>query len=118
MFFGCLLGKMLFEKLNFASKTHFMIRRIVKMTFAPDKIEEFKEIFKNSKEKIRGRAGCHHLELWQDAKYPNIFFTYSHWESEDFLNAYRHSALFKGVWKDTKALFAARPEAWSLEVAG
>jgi hypothetical protein len=90
-----------------------MIRRLVKMTFQPDKTEDFIAIFEASKLKIRGMAGCQHLELWRRE---HIFFTYSIWESEEALNNYRQSELFKDTWSRTKALFAAKPEAWSLEL--
>jgi len=93
-----------------------MIKRIVKLTFHPEKIEDFKAIFEESKHKIRARKGCHHLELWQGTQAPNIFFTYSFWTNEDELNAYRHSDLFKATWAKTKVLFNDKPEAWSVEV--
>ncbi len=83
------------------------------MTFQPDKTEDFIAIFESSKLKIRAMEGCWHLELWRR---DNIFFTYSIWESEAALNDYRHSELFKDTWSRTKALFADKPEAWSLEL--
>ena len=55
-----------------------------------------------------------HLELWQDSANPAIFFTYSHWESEAHLNHYRFSEFFKDTWGKTKALFADKPQAWSV----
>lgn len=91
-----------------------MIIRIVKMTFRPEEVETFRTLFAAKKQLIRGFAGCAHLELWQDAQDAAIFFTYSHWESEEALNRYRFSELFKEVWSDTKALFAAKAEAWSV----
>lgn len=94
-----------------------MIKRIVKLTFHPEHIDAFKQIFEDSKHKIRARKGCHHLELWQGKNDPNIFFTYSFWTSEDDLNAYRYSDLFKATWAKTKVLFSDKPEAWSVEVA-
>ena len=94
-----------------------MIKRIVKLTFHPENIDAFKQIFEDSKHKIHVRQGCHHLELWQGKNDPNIFFTYSFWTSEDDLNAYRHSDLFKATWAKTKVLFSDKPEAWSVEVA-
>lgn len=92
-----------------------MIKRIVKLTFRSDETENFIEIFNQSKEKIRAREGCRYLELLRDKRNPNIFFTYSFWDSEDYLNQYRHSELFKTTWAKTKALFAAKPQAWSTE---
>jgi heme-degrading monooxygenase HmoA len=59
--------------------------------------------------------GCNHLELLNDIKTSNIFFTYSYWDSENDLNNYRDSELFKEVWSKTKVLFNDKPEAWSVE---
>ena len=91
-----------------------MIVRIVQMTFREDEIENFLTLFNERKELIRHFEGCTHLELWQDAHNPNIFFTYSHWENEGSLDHYRFSELFKDTWARTKALFAERPNAWSV----
>jgi len=95
-----------------------MLIRIVRMTFAPDKTTEFLEIFRNSKEKIRSFKGCHHVELLQDINRPNVYSTYSLWESEEHLNNYRDSLLFGQVWKATKALFSDKPQAWSNVAVG
>ena len=93
-----------------------MIKRIVKLTFKEEKVDLFLENFNLNKKKIRNFEGCHHLELWNDTHQTNVFFTYSYWENEDALNAYRHSELFKGVWSKTKILFSDKPQAWSIEV--
>lgn len=90
-----------------------MIIRMVKMTFAEEKIPEFLALFQATKSKIRAFEGCNHLELLQDVNNPNIFFTYSHWQDTNALNNYRKSALFGQIWPQTKLLFAAKPEAWS-----
>lgn len=91
-----------------------MIKRIVKMSFKPEKIEDFKTIFKTNWQKIKGFEGCSHVELLQDENHPNIFFTYSLWQSEHHLNAYRDSELFEKVWGATKILFNDKPQAWSV----
>ena len=92
-----------------------MIKRIVKLTFRDDEIETFLVNFEKNKLRIRNFAGCCHLELWRDKNHSNIFFTYSFWESEDKLNTYRHSELFKNVWSKTKILFSEKPQAWSID---
>ncbi|WP_196886662.1 putative quinol monooxygenase [Aureivirga sp. CE67] len=92
-----------------------MFVRIVKMTFQEDKIEEFLSRFEKNRNKIRNSEGCRFLELYRDKKNPNIFFTYSYWESEFYLDQYRNSELFKGVWAGVKPLFDAKPEAWSVD---
>lgn len=92
-----------------------MLVRIVKMSFDVENIPAFLENFEEMKQQIRNAPGNRFLELYQDRNDPQIFFTYSFWESEDDLNRYRQSELFSGVWSFTKKLFNAKPEAWSLD---
>ncbi|MDX8554988.1 antibiotic biosynthesis monooxygenase [Tenacibaculum sp. 1B UA] len=92
-----------------------MFVRIVKMSFQPEKIEEFLNNFNSKKEFIRNSPGCRLLELYRDKTNPNIFFTYSYWDTEQDLENYRNSDLFKGVWAQTKVLFNAKPLAWSVD---
>jgi len=92
-----------------------MIIRVVQMSFRTAEINAFEDLFADRSPMIRQFPGCRHLELWQDAKRPDIFFTYSHWESEAALDHYRFSEFFKETWGLTKALFAGPPQAWSLE---
>ncbi|PRX55240.1 putative quinol monooxygenase [Flagellimonas meridianipacifica] len=91
-----------------------MLIRIVKLTFKPENIASFESIFESSKHTILGFSGCNLLELYQDIERPNIFFTYSFWENESCLEAYRNSSFFKEVWQNTKTLFSEKPEAWSV----
>jgi len=93
-----------------------MIKRIVKMSFKPENIEEFKIIFKNNCKYIKDFKGCQHVELLQDKNNPSIFFTYSLWDNEESVDNYRNSDLFKLVWSSTKILFNDKPHAWSVEV--
>ena len=92
-----------------------MLIRYVRMTFREDKTDEFQAIFNASKDKIKAMAGCQYLELLRDINQPNIFMTHSHWNSENDLNNYRDSELFKETWANTKALFAEKPIAFSVE---
>ena len=91
-----------------------MLIRIVKLTFKPENIAKFEQVFKETKQYIQDFEGCVSLELLQDETNPNIFFTYSQWESEEHLNNYRNSDFFTNVWSNTKELFDAKPEAWSV----
>lgn len=92
-----------------------MFVRIVKMSFAEENITEFLHNFEAVKERIRGFEGCQFLELYRDKHNTNIFFTYSYWNTEADLENYRHSDLFKDVWAQTKPMFNAKPEAWSVD---
>jgi quinol monooxygenase YgiN len=85
------------------------------MGFDEAHIGTFLMYFNENKTKIRSFEGCQFLELYQDKTDLTIFFTYSHWESEAHLEAYRHSDLFKSVWTKTKPLFNKPPEAWSVD---
>ncbi|WP_046758183.1 putative quinol monooxygenase [Kordia jejudonensis] len=92
-----------------------MFVRIVKMSFHKENIPAFLEMFDEKKAAIKNRKGCEFLELYQDKTNPEIFFTYSHWNHPDDLEAYRNSDLFKNVWKQTKAMFNDKPFAWSVD---
>lgn len=91
-----------------------MLVRIVKMKFKVENISLFKSVFQKNKETIRHFEGCTFLELYQDENDETIFFTYSYWEKEKHLEAYRNSDFFKGVWSNTKTLFSDKAEAWSV----
>ena len=84
-----------------------MLLRVVRMTFDPAHVAAFLTVFEASKARIRAQPGCLGMELWHDASDPAVFCTYSRWESEAALDAYRKSALFGEVWPATKRLFAA-----------
>jgi quinol monooxygenase YgiN len=85
------------------------------MSFHPDKVETFLEIYKNNRDKIGNFEGCSHVELLQDENDPSVFFTYSIWKSEEALNKYRGSEVFSHVWSATKVLFNDKPRAWSVK---
>ena len=91
-----------------------MIKRFVKMTFKPEHIQDFITLFDSKKNLIAGFEGCMGVELLNDINNPCVFFTYSIWKHPDYLEAYRTSELFNSVWSQTKQLFDAKPEAWSL----
>ncbi|SHI99745.1 hypothetical protein SAMN04488096_106256 [Mesonia phycicola] len=92
-----------------------MLVRIVKMHFQEEEIENFKLIFEEKKKYIRNFEGCQFLELYQDKNNKSIFFTYSYWVNDEALEKYRHSALFKEVWAETKIKFKQKAEAWSVD---
>ena len=93
-----------------------MITRIVKITLQPDKINDFMQVFADVKETIALFDGCHRVELLQEIHSPNVFFTYSIWENEQYLDHYRFSQFFRQTWVRSKALFAEKAEAWSVHL--
>lgn len=92
-----------------------MIQRIVTMTFQENAIESFLAVFDDSKEQIRNFPGCKGLKLMQTTNKPCQLSTFSLWESEEALDAYRNSPLFQSTWAKTKVLFADKPVAFSTE---
>ncbi len=94
-----------------------MINRIVKLTFAKEKSEDFKEFYTGITEKIQSFPGCQSVKVLRDINKPEIFFSYSIWDSEERLNAYRDSDFFRSTWSKIKPWFAEKAEAWSAELA-
>ncbi len=92
-----------------------MIQRLVKLHFHPQHCAAYEAIYQSSRQRIRATPGCLHLESWRDLQQPNIYYTYSRWQDEASLNAYRHSDFFQATWAKTKALFSNKPEALSAE---
>lgn len=89
--------------------------RIVKMKFKVEEIPAFLNLFEEKRALIAGFPGCQGVRLLNDVHSPEIYYTYSHWNSPADLENYRNSDLFKGVWAETKIKFSDRPEAWSFE---
>lgn len=85
------------------------------MTYQPEMAEKFLSIYGENWEKIKSFPGCQHVELLRDKHNPSVFFTYSLWNSEEDLNAYRDSELFARVWGSVKPLFAEKAVAWSVD---
>lgn len=95
-----------------------MITRIVQLTFQEHLVDDFLAIFDVSGPKIRAMEGCQHVDLVQDKYRPYVFFTISKWDSEESLEAYRNSELFRGTWKNIKLLFSVPAHAWSTTDTG
>jgi len=83
------------------------------MHFAPEYIGAFREIFSSSEERIRTFPGCLALELIENKDDKFQLCTLSRWESENALEQYRQSELFKQTWSKTKVLFDQKPKATS-----
>ena len=92
-----------------------MIIRIVRMTFEPEHVARFQTLFLGWKPRIRSFPGCRHLELLHDVQDTRVFFTYSHWDGPEDLEAYRKSDVFASVWPVVKGLFATPAEAWTVD---
>lgn len=92
------------------------LQRIVKMTFKAEHCDEFATFFGEIKDQIAAQPGCYEVKLLKDQADSGIFFTYSKWENQAALDAYRTTDLFGKVWPKVKDWFAAKPEAWSTDI--
>jgi quinol monooxygenase YgiN len=90
-----------------------MIRRLVHMSFKPERVSDFLAIFEESCEQIRRFPGCCEVTLLQREDRPTCFTTYSLWDDDTSLQAYRQSELFRATWARVKVLFDAPPAATS-----
>lgn len=90
-----------------------MIKRFVKLTIRKEATREFLELFEASKKKIMASRGLRHLELLRDLDDERVFITFSIWDTEEDLNAYRQSQIFLQIWEKVGELFDAEPEAHS-----
>lgn len=95
-----------------------MLLRTVRMTFDPGRLADFLGVFAEARPRIAAAPGCRHLELWRDARFPNVLTTFSRWDDAEALEAYRRSDLFRETWARTTPMFAAPPVAHSQRVVG
>ncbi len=89
--------------------------RIVKMTFQPDRVDDFLGIFHEIQGTIAGFEGCERVSLLRSTEQAHVFFTYSVWRNVADLENYRNSDFFKETWSRTKLNFAEKAEAWSVD---
>lgn len=90
-----------------------MIIRIVELHIDPEYLVKAKDLLTEVSSKVRGMEGCTHLHILADVHKPNHITTYSYWDKEEVLNAYRHSEVFKTFWSSIKPLFSQPAKAWS-----
>lgn len=91
-----------------------MIHRFVKLKFARRDIANIKTLFEEIAPKVRGFQGCEYLEILYDIRDSGKVVTYSHWKSEEHLEAYRNSEVFQSFWSKVKPGFVKPAEAWSM----
>jgi quinol monooxygenase YgiN len=91
-----------------------MITRIVMLNFQPDRVDEFLEIFNQNKQVLAKSDGCIRLEIFKSTGDTDTYVTISNWQSEEHLEMYRQSELFKEIWSKVKPLFNNKAQAWTL----
>ncbi len=89
------------------------LTRIVKLSITTSKKLAFEQFFGEHRHIILSFKGCQHVALLKSTD--DFYFTYSIWDQESSLNAYRNSVQFGKIWSKTKTFFSGKPEAWSLD---
>lgn len=92
------------------------LQRIVKMTFKIENCKDFEVFFQEIKDQVGNQPGCSGVKLLRDISSSGVYFTYSNWDNQKSLDAYRDTELFNKVWPTVKQWFAAKAEAWSTEI--
>jgi hypothetical protein len=91
-----------------------MIHRFVKLEFSRKELPAVRTLFANAAPHVRDFEGCEYLEILFDVKQRGKVITYSHWQSLEHLDAYRHSPVFQDFWLTIKPHFTKPAEAWSM----
>lgn len=92
------------------------IQRLVRMSFEPDRIPDFMDVFETSKEKIRNFPGCIALNLIVDIEDSTVIYTSSIWRAVEDLENYRNSELFIQTWRKTKIHFKEKAQTSTFNV--
>ena len=90
------------------------VLRIVRLSFVPENIAAFEQIFRDAQPLIASFDGCLGVEVKRDFEQHNVYYTVSRWRSHADLQNYRQSELFRTTWAKTKVLFDEKPKAFSL----
>jgi len=91
-----------------------MMYRIVRLQFLPEHCQAFLTVFEDRRARVVGFNGCRSLKLMNDAQNSCVFYTFSCWESEAALEAYRTSEVFQTLWYVIKPWFSEKAQAWSM----
>ncbi len=92
-----------------------MIIRVVQMHFQREVVAQIEARLLAQAPKVRDFPGCLYLALHRDAESPETFYSISHWESLEALEAYRQSSLFRDFWAELKVYFAHPARAFTLK---
>ncbi|MCS7189255.1 MAG: antibiotic biosynthesis monooxygenase family protein [Bacteroidia bacterium] len=88
------------------------IWRWVEIPVAPEKEEETHRLLLRQASQVRSFPGCRSLALYRSVG-PN-FYSLSLWESEEALEKYRSSRMFRDFWAQIKPFFRAPAKAMNL----
>lgn len=92
-----------------------MILRIVKMEVDDTRIDFFENFMNNLSEEKLTLEGCLHHDFFCEKDNRNMYYSYTIWQSEKFLNKYKKTDLFKEVTRTLRHICIKEPIAWTVE---
>jgi len=91
-----------------------MIVRLVFLPAKPEAFDRLAELYEEGSKVVRAQKGMRKLELFHDKEDPYTLVTISHWDSDEALQAYRHSEFFKEFWPKVRETLRSRATAQTL----
>ena len=74
-----------------------MIKSLLEMEFAPDKVDDAMQILRSILERIRAEIGCVNCSVYQDTEMKNKIVFTQEWRSENDLQRHLRSDEYKKV---------------------
>lgn len=91
-----------------------MITRIIRFqTTMP--FDDFVKYMNSIKNEFTNIEGCKQLEVLQDKYNNDIYFIYTIWKNDRFLNKFRKSKFNKEFWNKVNEMSISAPQVWSVE---
>ncbi|MDX1483965.1 MAG: antibiotic biosynthesis monooxygenase family protein [Alphaproteobacteria bacterium] len=93
------------------------IGRVILMNVAQGKAEDAERIWKEQCAPLMiDQAGCRLEKLMRSLDRPELFISYSEWDSMEAINAYRESTAHETIQKEVRALQGARAVVWAYQI--
>lgn len=86
-----------------------MITRLVETGIRPEMVDAFIDLYMHARPTILAQPGCPRVELVPAIDQPTLFATWSVWDHESALDAYRTGAFFRDFWPGVRVLFRNPP---------
>jgi heme-degrading monooxygenase HmoA len=93
------------------------VARVILINVAQGKAEDAERVWKEQCAPLMGRqAGCRSEKLMRSLDRPDLYISYSEWDSMDAVNRYRESTDHETIQGETRALQGARAVVWCYEI--
>ncbi|OFX61669.1 MAG: hypothetical protein A2046_04560 [Bacteroidetes bacterium GWA2_30_7] len=94
-----------------------MIVRIVKMQVNESNKVLFKQTLKDYQPLLKKQKGCMQIDMLNDKKIKDIYYSYTIWDNEENLKKYKNSDFYKELSSKVLPLCEKEPQAWTVDEA-